>query len=551
MKIVWRCGTVAWIVAAALTAVAAAGVDDDGTEKSGEDSRIGVSALRTVAEESNFEATALHAQVVTLLDALAAAAPDRARRFSMGRSVEGREIPLLVLSEPAVESAEAARALAQREGRVVCFLFGNIHAGEVDGKEALPMLARELLLRDEKELLKKTILVLAPIYNCDGNERVGAIEVNRPGQAGPIRGAGQRHNAMDLDLNRDFVKLESPEARAFAKMMNEWDPHVVIDCHTTDGSYHRYLITYAGPKVPAGDPALIAWVRDGMFPRIDAVMRDRHTVGTFFYGDFEGDHETPPRPHTRWTAFPALPRYSTGYVGLRGRIGILSEAYSYAPYEDRVRGTLHFCRAIVEDAAERRGEVRRLTREADAWSSRATEVVLRSREAPAPGRVTIQGWEEEVRDGRSRATTTPRDYVCELLNRYEATLSIPRPWGYVLTKNVPKVVENLRLHGVIVEVLAGGEVLDCEVYTIDSAKAATRIWQGHALMEVEATPTRKSIRAEKGWSLIRTDQPLGVFASYLLEPECEDGLTTWNYFDEFLDVGAEFPVARVVREPAR
>ena len=131
--------------------------------------------------------------------------------------------------------------------------IGNIHAGEVCGKEALPMLAREILETPHHPLLKNLIIALAPIYNADGNERVS--KQNRPGQNGPEEGMGQRANARGLDLNRDFIKLEAPETRALVRFFNTWKPHLFIDTHTTNGSHHRYTITYEGPKNPGGRPA--------------------------------------------------------------------------------------------------------------------------------------------------------------------------------------------------------------------------------------------------------------------------------------------------------
>lgn len=505
--------------------------------------------LRTTAERTNFEATSTHAEVVALMDALAKEAP-QARRASMGTTVEGREIPLLICSDPPVASASEARALAEREGRPIVLIFANIHAGEVDAKEAVLMLARELVLGPERPLLGKLVVVLAPIYNCDGNERFGEAGVNRPGQDGPVRGMGMRHNAMDLDLNRDFGKLESPEARAFVRFLNDWDPHVVVDGHTTDGSYHRYLITYAGPKVPAADPRLIEFGRDRMLPEIGRALRARTDIDTFFYGDFVGDHENPPRPHAAWTMFPATARYSTGYLGLRGRIGILSESYSYSPFKDRILGTLEFCREILRYTAAHATEVRSVTAGATRAGAGADgllgDIAIRSKPAPAPEKAPIKGYVEETREGRAVSTNQPAEYECEVLNRFEPALSVTRPAAYVFTTAAPKVVENLRLHGVRAEALEQDADLDAEVYTIDSIKPASRAWQGHTLVEVEATPTRKTLRVPKGAMLVRTDQPLGNLIVYWLEPECEDGLTTWNFFDEWLKPEGEFPVARVL-----
>lgn len=517
----------------------------------------------TVAESSNWEATSTHAQVVALLDQLAKNAPDVARRVSFGKSVEGRDLPVIILSDPPVATAAEAKALADKEGRVIVFLFGNIHAGEVDAKEAYLILARQLIeahattkmaasgpSAPDADLLTKLIVCIAPIYNADGNDRFGPPEKNRPQQDGPIKGMGQRHNAMDLDLNRDWGKLESPEARGIVKFLNEWDPHVVIDGHTTNGSYHRNLITYAVPKALAGDERLNTFAREWL-PKIGASLRARTDIDTFWYGDFEGEHENPPRTHEIWSTPPAMPRYSTHYVGMRGRIGILSESYSYSTYKARIVGSLEFAREILRACVKNSAEIRVVTRQASEAGAGIggllREVVIRTKESSA-GRAIVKGWVEETIDGRARATSRPKDYDCVLMDRVEGTLSVKRPAYYAFTTSVPGVIENLRMHGVTIEMLDKDTRARTEVYTIDSAKSAANKWQGHVLVSVEATPTPKTLTLPQGTVIVRTNQPLGNLVCYWLEPECEDGLTTWNFFDEWCAPGKVFPVVRVMRD---
>lgn len=512
---------------------------------------VGVSGLRTVAEASEYSRTSSHAEVVRMVDALAAGAPGRAGRASMGTTVEGREQAVLVLSDPPVRTPEEARALAAREGRVTCFIFANIHAGEVDGKEAVLMLSRDLLVADPDGLLRKLVIVVVPDYNADGNDRFGPIDVHRPGQNGPSEGAGQRHNAMDLDLNRDFIKLETPEARSLVRALRDWDPDIVVDCHTTNGSYHRYPLTYAGPKVPAGDPGLIGFARGVFFPAITRAMAGEHRTDIFIYGDFEGLRTDNPRGHTRWETFPALARYSTGYVGLRGRLAVLSESYSYATYKERVWSTYHFCGEILRYAAGHPQEVKAVVRGAESWGRGAAEgsgdVALRTRAVAGQEKVTVKGWVEEQRNGRTIATQQPADYECDLMNFFEPTLTVRRPVAYAVPAAWTGVVENLGLHGVRTRVLAAAETHEAETYTIDSAVADATPFQGHRLMTVEATPVRGEVTLPAGTVMVDTDQSLGALAVYLLEPECEDGLTAWNFFDASLQPGAQFPVVRVLK----
>ncbi len=278
--------------------------------------------LETVAEASGYEATATHAEVVGLLERIAARSPVL-HVVEMGRSVLDRTIPLAVIADPPLATAAEARAA----GKAIVLAFGNIHAGEVCGKEALLMLARELALEPDHPLLENLVVLLVPIYNADGNEDMSPD--HRPGQVGPSAGMGLRPNAQGLDLNRDWVKLESPEARAMVRLLTEWDPDLTIDTHTTNGSHHRYTLTYAPPLNPSGHAPSIALVRDEILPAVTSRLRDRTGYDTFFYGNFDRDRAT-------WRTYSADPRFGGPYRGLRGQMSILSEAYAYASYRDRV-----------------------------------------------------------------------------------------------------------------------------------------------------------------------------------------------------------------------
>ena len=211
--------------------------------------------IRTRAEITDFAETSTAAEVTRVIDALRAASP-LVRVQSFGTTEEGRDMPLLVLSDPAVETPEAAHALA----RPVVFVMANIHAGEVEGKEASLILARRLLTGDLKAMLKRVVVLIAPNYNADGNELIDVQ--HRTAQNGPVGGVGTRENAKKLDLNRDFMKLESAEARALVTLLHRWDPHVAMDLHTTNGSYHGYHLTYAPALNPNTDPRLIAFMRE-------------------------------------------------------------------------------------------------------------------------------------------------------------------------------------------------------------------------------------------------------------------------------------------------
>lgn len=486
--------------------------------------------LLTVAEQSNYQATARHADVVAFGERLARLSP-LVRLGELGSSGEGRKLPFLVVADPPVATA----AEAAKSGKLVVLAIGALHAGEVDGKEALLQLGRDLAL-EKSPLLQHVVVVLVPLLNADGNERMARS--NRPHQAGPAE-VGERVNGQGLDLNRDFMKLETPEVRALVKLLRDWDPAVVVDTHTTNGSYHRYTLTYDGPRHPAVAPRLVEAVRDGLLPSAGRRLEKQTGQRSFFYGNFT-------KEHTRWEPYAALPRYGTQYVGLRGRMAVLSEGYVYAPYRDRVLATRGFLRGILEHVAEHREQLGKLLREVRSSDDREGRVVLRHRLAPAPQPATVLGFVEEVKDGKRVATKEPRDYRVEHLDRTEPVLAVRRPFAYLLPARLERVVENLQRHGLAVEELREDIELDVEVYRVQQVSRARDLFQKHALVTVEATPRSEARRVPAGTVLVRTSQPLGTLAALLLEPQSEDGLCTWNFFDDVLQEGQDFPVLRLV-----
>jgi hypothetical protein len=483
--------------------------------------------LLTVAESSGWQATATHAEVVALLERLRDRSP-LLRLAEMGRTVEGRSIPIAVLADPPLASAAEARA----SGRAIVFAFGDIHAGEVCGKEALLMLAREIILDPAHPLLRDLVLVFAPIYNGDGNDRMSPD--NRPGQNGPALGMGTRANAQGLDLNRDWVKLEAPESRAMVRFLTEWDPHVTIDTHTTNGTRHRYVLTYDAPRNPSGRPEPVAFLRDELFPAVTLAMRDLGWE-TFYYGDLNAER-------TAWQTYGAAARYGSNYQGLRGQISILSEGYSYAPYRDRVLATREFVRAIAVYAAAHRARIMQIAADA---ARRTTEagldpqpsdtVGIRHRPAAFPDLVTLKACRE--------GTDEPEDLRVIHLGRFEAVLSVRRPWAYLLEPGLDRVAENLRQHGIRVEPFTGEALV--ESYSITAVTRAEQPFQGHHLVDLEAHASLARRAFPAGSLLVPTGQPLGTLAVYLLEPQSEDGLAAWNFLDDRLAVGATYPVFRV------
>ncbi|MBK8148841.1 MAG: M14 family metallopeptidase [Acidobacteria bacterium] len=508
---------------------------------------------RTGAELSNFEETSRYDEVSLFIAGLQKRAPNL-RVENFGESQEGRKLPMMILSDRAVSTPAEARAL----GRPVIFVMGNIHAGEVEGKEAALNLARRLLFGDLRPLLSKLTILIAPIYNADGNEKISTD--NRTNQNGPIGGVGARENAQKLDLNRDYMKLDSPEARALVGVFNRWDPHLTVDLHTTNGSYHGYHLTYSQPLNPNTDQAILDFQRNRMMPAIAASLLKNFKFRSYYYGNFTGFSNTPKEgAKTTWEAFTHQPRIGQNYGGLRNRLTILSEAYSYVSFKRRVEVTERFVEEILKYSAANAVAIRSLTKAADdrtvaglAGKGLAFGVEFKPKALPKPVDILV-GEVEKIKNPRSGKEMTAmiedkyKPLRMEDLGIFEAVRSVAAPKAYLI-KADKAIVDKLRQHGIQVEELSAELETEVEAFTVESFEKSKRPFQGHNAMTVKGSYATETVKFPAGTIVVRTAQPLGRLAFYLLEPTSDDGLVVWNFFDATLESAKAVPIFKLMRD---
>lgn len=511
---------------------------------------------RTHAERTGYLETSSHAHVQAFIDSLQRLGRPMATG-SIGRTSEGREVPYVIVSRPLFATPEAAR----RSGRPIVYVQANIHSGEVEGKEAMQALVRDLLLEPRVNVLDSLVLIAVPNYNADGNEKLAPQARNRGAQNGPEM-VGTRPNAQGLNLNRDYMKLDAPETRASLAMFNRWDPHVFVDLHTTNGSYHGYNLTYAPSLTPAAElPGTTfggAWMRDSLLPDLRRRLGERHKVEAFAYGNFGRGGGAP----SEWRSYEHLPRYGTNYYALRGRLSLLSEAYSHDPFEVRVRSTYFFVRELLSLVAERREGVLSLARRSDETLRRGAELPA----VPVRAAMTTTPYEGEVvyeeteRTGDTlryepgvprgvKRTGRYRTQTMRIFDRFTPTLTRPAPWGYAIAAGDTSALAIIRQHGLISDELAAPWEGDAgPQFVADSTVLAPRPFEGRR----EATVHGRWVDGQRvalaaGTRIVRVAQPLGVLAMYLLEPESDDGITTWDIGARSSGTPGTAPVVRLAR----
>lgn len=497
-----------------------------------------LAAQSTRAERTAYAETSTHADVIGFVDSLQRLGAG-IRVGRLGVSPQGRALPYVIASRPLVDGPTDAH----RSGKPVIYLQGNIHGGEVEGKEALQMLLRDLTTGVLRPLLDSVVLIVVPMYNADGNDAFGPQVRNRGAQNGPAS-VGLRGNGQGLDLNRDYVKLDAPETRAAAQLINAWDPDIFIDLHTTDGSYHGYVLTYAAGLNPNSSPAN-DYIRDKFLPEVRTRIRARHQQEVFTYGNFR--NAAPDSLAQGWETYDARPRFGTNWTGLRGRMSILSEAYSHADFRTRVSATYNFVLEILRLAAAERSTIKSLL--VASSRQRPDSVGLRSAFAPPTLQEVIAEITERSGEGggpfsRRRPTGVFKTIRMPVYDRFQATRKEAIPEAYLLPPQSAEIATLLRGQGVEVRRLTAPWNGAAEAFKVDSLIVES-LFEGHRTVRVEGNWGPANTLADAGWYLVTTDQRLGTFAAYLLEPASEDGLVTWNFFDRNLRRGQPAPVLRV------
>jgi hypothetical protein len=481
----------------------------------------------TVAEKTDYRETSRHSDVLAFIEELRKSRPVF-RVESMGRSAKGQEMPVLVFGE--------------RPGTPVVLVIANIHAGEVEGKEALLMLARDL----PEATFHKLTLLFIPDYNPDGNDLIDpknrALDLkNLEGQIGPEGGVGTRYTGEGINLNRDYIKMEAVESRNLSALIAKWRPHLTVDSHTTDGSVHGFALTYDTSHIPCG-PA--AYVHAKMLPDVSRRLEARTKLKTFFYGNFVDEADL----SKGWATYPHLPRYGSHYRGLTGRMDILLETYSYISFKDRVFTTVEILKDIFDYTIDHAAEIKTLCEQGDA--ARPDPVGIAYGPPEPIGDCEIVAWDMESQLARRIPGREARTYRMPHRAKFTPTKTVPRPAAYLVPQELTRVLAKLQDHQLRLDRLTASRTFNCDSDRVENVSKAESPDVGsmkreETVVSISREPGRITARA--GDVLVPTDQTLGTLAVYLLEPESDDGLVRWGYLDDRIRTGEILPIVRLGR----
>jgi hypothetical protein len=495
--------------------------------------------LITTPVKTNYQKTSTYAEVMTYITALQKRTHLLHLEY-MATSKEGKKIPVVVLANPKVSSPTEAMT----SGKPVLYIQGNIHSGEVEGKEVIQQLMRDILLGDKKHLLNNQILLFAPIYNADSNDKMK--KGRRPSQEDSPVEVGIRSNSQGLDLNRDGIKMEGLETNGLIQnVLNKWNPEMLVDLHTTNGTWHGYGITYAPSYHSVGEKAPYNFTWDVLLPEVVKKTDENYNVKIGPYGYYNTKQGWPP---TAIYTYNHHPRYLVNQMGLRNKIGILSESFAHDRFYKRMNGTYGFVAEILEFTNKNGKKMMAINAKAE--KDAINNVIENAGKAKKGVRFKMVALDKKIPNYRTYDYTPyinnkgDKSYIrsgkiidvkdVTNLSRFDATVSTTLPRGYFLPKSMKPIAEHLRKQGIKVTELKRRKKATGEVFMITELKNATRKFEGHNMTTVKGTYKPATRTFKKGDYWIDMAQPLTNLAFYMLEPKSDDGLVTWNFFDAYL-----------------
>ncbi len=521
---------------------------------------------RTPAEAADYRRTPDYATTLAYLGRLAAAHRGQVRIEEFGRTGEGRALSIVVLSGDGVFDPTAIHA----SGRAVLLIQNAIHAGEMDGKDACLALARDLLREPgAASLLDHVVPVIIPVYNIDGHERWS--EYHRINQNGPER-MGWRANGTNLNLNRDYMKTDAPETRAFFRLFRRWEPDFFVDNHVTDGADFQYDVTFVLDATPDVAPATAEWIRSRVTPELVRGVRELGHLA--FPGGIFLNDDTDPAQGLDFYENP--PRFSTGHMILEGRPGLLVELHMLKDYRTRVTGDYAILRTLLRILERDHARLLELNREAD----RAAIALGADSGSVAPFPLTIAKGNDvtptEFLGYRFVRAASPVSGAMAIEYTHEPwNVTLPRstgarviasvrpPAGYIVPAPWKSVIEVLEAHGVALRTTRRAWTGRVEQYRLSGMRWSGGPFEGrHPILRASAVDAERggfgtissSIGTRTfpaGSAVVTVRQRLARFVIHWLEPEGPDSAVRWGFFDSIFETkehGEAYVVERLARE---
>lgn len=453
----------------------------------------------------------------------------KAKLVEYGKTDIGKPLHLFILSD----NQDFCPKPNRDNGKAMVLINNAIHPGEPCGVDASLEIAEKLLREDR--IPKNVIIGIIPMYNIGGV--LNRNSTSRTNQNGPEE-YGFRGNARNLDLNRDFIKLDSENTKSFTKIFHDWNPDFFIDTHTTNGADYQHIMTMISPNPLGFAPSLQKYIEGDLLPTLYSKMEKANFPMVPYVSPIQAT------PESGLEGGVSPPRYSSGYASLFNTFGFISEAHVFKTYEERVKATIAFLDIVINYAKRNSKKIIMIRERAQNELAQQEVFTLTwSLDSTRYDMVQFMGYEAKYK--KSNVTGFDRLYYdrdsawskeIPLYNYFTPNIQVTKPDYYVIPQAWKEVIEHLELNNIEMIELESDSVLSGEMYTIMDISNPQQPFNGHFLhSNIELKKVHRSKLFYKGDIIIPMNQTGNKYIIQTLEPLAEDSFFRWNFFDSILD----------------
>jgi Zinc carboxypeptidase len=489
---------------------------------------ISAQSITTKFEQTNGRQTPTYHEIISwwkMLDATSS----QVKMLEMGSSDAGYPLHLVMISN----DKDFDPTNLRKKNKRIILITNGIHPGEPDGIDASMMLARDIA-ENKFHLADNVVLAIIPVYNIGGC--LNRSPFYRVNQNGPEE-FGFRGNSQNLDLNRDFIKCDSKEARSFALIFHWCDPDVFIDNHVSNGADYQHIMTLISSQHNKLGGPMGEFMNKQFEPGIFQSMKQKGYDLAPYVNAFNDT------PENGWPEFLEGPRYSSGYATLWHCFAFVPETHMLKPYDMRVKATYRLMESFIEFTSKNSTAIKTLREQARSTAKQQstfpisweldknnfTEIIYKGYEARRK-LSEVSGLQRLYYDRNK-----PFEKKVRYFNTYQSTISVTKPVAYIIPQGWWKVIDLLKVNKVSMFSLSKDTIIEVEVYRIEDYKTSARPFEGHHLnSDVKLSSGTKKINFHKGDFYIPMNQPANRFLIEVLEPQAGDSYFAWNYFDGIL-----------------
>ena len=484
--------------------------------------------FETQFEKTDGLETATYQQTIQFYNHLAKTYPEISID-SIGVTDSGKPLHIVTLNADKVFNFKKINNSEKR----ILLINNGIHPGESDGIDATMMLYRDIV-QGKIETPKNTILVTIPIYNIGGS--LNRNSTSRTNQNGP-EAYGFRGNARNYDLNRDFIKCDTKNAKTFSEIFHLVKPDVFIDNHVSNGADYQYALTHLFTQHNKLGGGLGHFIHTKMMPKLEEKLAKKNWDITPYVNVFNQV------PEKGFSQFMDSPRYSTGYTTLFNTLGMMVETHMLKPYKQRVEGTYELMKSMIEIIEDDGDNISKLRKNAFTefqkqknytlnWEIDTTKISI----------LNFKGFEGETIksditgfDRLKYNRTKPFVKQVNYQNYFKPLIEVEIPSAYIIPQGWYNIIDLLKLNNVEMTMIKKDTLITVESYKIANYKTKQIPYEGHYLhYNTTLEKTEKSIHFFKGDYIIKTNQNAIRYLMETLEPQAPDSFFNWNFFDTIL-----------------